>query len=182
LTNTTILVWDLAPATRQNIELAAADLAGLWDDLADVDAPRAYRAIGTLIADPQRSVPYLREHLQPVKEDAPRIRRLIADLDSDQFSVRDAAWKELEKMDDAAHGVLRQALKDASSLELRRRIQLLLSDALSPRKLRQIRAIAVLEQIGNAEARRVLERLASGAAEARQTREAKAALERLARR
>jgi WD40 repeat protein len=181
LVDTTILVWDLAPATRQKIELSAADLERLWTDLAGDDAPRAYRAIGTLIADPQRSVPFLREHLQPVKEDAPRIRRLVADLDSDQFAVRDAAYKELEKMDDAAHGVLRQALKDAKSLELRRRIETLLSDpwvVQSPRKLRQIRAIAVLEQIGNAEARRVLEHLASGVAEARLTREAKAALKR----
>ncbi len=117
-----------------------------------------------------------------MKEDAPRIRRLIADLDSEQFTVREAAVKELEKLDDAAFALLRQALKNKPSLELRRRIEPLLSVpwlVQAPEKLRQIRAVTVLEQSGDAEARKVLERLAGGAAEARQTREAKAALQRL---
>jgi hypothetical protein len=47
--------------------------------------------------------------------------------------------------------------------------------------LRVLRGIQVLERIGTAEARGVLRDLASGAA-ARETREAKAALERLAAR
>ena len=180
--DTTVLLWDLAPATRQKHKLTAADLDHLWTDLAGDDAARAYRAAGTLIADPERAVRFLRDRLHPVKEDAPRIRRLIADLDSEQFAVRDAAGKELEKMDDAAHAVLRQALKGKPSFELRRRIETLLSVPWvirSPEKLRQIRAIMVLEQIGDAEARRVLERLAAGTVEARQTREAMMALQRL---
>ncbi|HTU90359.1 MAG TPA: sigma-70 family RNA polymerase sigma factor [Gemmataceae bacterium] len=182
LRDTNLFVWDLAPATQQKYKLSSADLERIWNELAGDDAARAYRALGMLIADPERAVPFLRERLQPVKEDAPRIRQLIADLDSDQFSIRDAAYKELEKMDDAAHAVLRQALPQAASLELRRRVETLLSVpwiVRSPEKLRQIRAVTVLEQIGDAAARRVLERLAGGAAEARQTREAKAALQRL---
>jgi RNA polymerase sigma factor (sigma-70 family) len=179
--DTSILIWDLAPATRQKRQLTAEELDRLWIDLAGDDAPRAYQAAGTLIADPERSVPFLRDRLHAVKEDAPRIRKLIVDLNSEQFAVRDAARKELETMDDAAHAVLRQALKDATSLEQRRRLEALLSVGWvvrSPEKLRQVRAVTVLEQIGDA--RRVLERLAAGAAEARQTREAKTALQRLA--
>jgi RNA polymerase sigma factor (sigma-70 family) len=185
LPDTNLVIWDLAPTTRQKHKLGADDLARLWSDLAGDDAPRAYQAAGTLIADPERSVPFLRDRLHAVKEDTPRIRKLIVDLNSEQFAVRDAARKELEKMDDAAHAVLRQALKEATSLEQRRRLEALLSVGWvvrSPEKLRQIRAVMVLEQIGDAEARRVLERLAAGAAEARQTREAKAALERLTKR
>jgi WD40 repeat protein len=180
-----VLIWDLAPATRRKRRLNAEDLTHLWSDLASADAARAYQAAAMLIADPEHAVPFLREHQPPVKEDAPRIRRLIADLDSDQFPVRNAAVKELEKMDDAAHAVLRQALKGAPTLELRRRIETLLSVSWlvqAPQKLRQIRAVMVLEQIGDAEARRVLQRLAEGATEARQTREAKAALQRLGKR
>ena len=45
--------------------------------------------------------------------------------------------------------------------------------------LRRLRAIAVLEKLGTPEARRVLERLASGFEGARETRDARAALRRL---
>lgn len=177
-----ILIWDVAPATRQRRQLSAKELGSLWADLAGDDAARAYQAACTLIADPQRAIPYLRERMPAVKADAPRIRRLIADLDSEQFAVRDAARKELEKMDDAAYGVLREALKEAGSLEMRRRIEALLADPFVLRaseKLRQVRAVMVLEQIGAPEARRELERLAGGVADARLTREARTAISRL---
>jgi hypothetical protein len=45
-----------------------------------------------------------------------------------------------------------------------------------------LRAVEVLEQLGTAEAHNLLEKLATGAPEAQQTREAKAALERLKQR
>jgi hypothetical protein len=48
--------------------------------------------------------------------------------------------------------------------------------------LRMLRAIEVLEHIGTAEARELLQKLVEGAPEARLTREAKAALQRLANR
>jgi RNA polymerase sigma factor (sigma-70 family) len=180
--DTNILLWDMAPETRRKRALKADDLDSLWSDLAGTDAARAYRAAGTLIACAEHSVPYLRRRLTPIAEPSPRLRRLIADLDSEQFAVREAARKELRNLGDAAHPALRQALKDKPSLELRKNIQSLLPDTFvvrSPEKLRQIRAIMVLEQIGDTAARRLLQRLTEGTAEARQTREAKAALQRL---
>jgi hypothetical protein len=51
----------------------------------------------------------------------------------------------------------------------------------SPEKLRHLRAIQVLEQIGDDPARQVLEQLAQGAPDARVTEAAKSALNRLAR-
>ena len=65
-------------------------------------------------------------------------------------------------------------------LRLRPRRLLLLLLALLELRLRALRAIEMLEDIGTLEARRVLERLAKGAPEARLTQEAKASLERLA--
>jgi hypothetical protein len=49
----------------------------------------------------------------------------------------------------------------------------------SPEVLRRLRAIRVLERVGSAESRAVLERLAAGAPSAPETREATAALRRL---
>ena len=54
--------------------------------------------------------------------------------------------------------------------------------ARDPGRLRDLRALQVLELAGGADARRALATLAQGALDARLTREAKAALERLASR
>ena len=70
--------------------------------------------------------------------------------------------------------------------EARQRVERLLERpetlALTAGELGTWRGIEVLEYIGTTEARRVLEKLASGAAGARTTEAAKAALERLAQR
>ena len=59
-------------------------------------------------------------------------------------------------------------------------LQQLTRKAMQPESIRDWRAVEVLEFIGTPAARRVLEKLAGGATEALLTREAKAALKRLA--
>jgi hypothetical protein len=106
-------------------------------------------------------------------------------LDSDVFTVRDKATKELRKLGELAEPAYRKALAARPALEMSRRLQELLDDVgqqqwrPSAEDLRQLRAIEALERIGTPEARRLLETLASGANGARQTREARAALQRL---
>ena len=56
------------------------------------------------------------------------------------------------------------------------------NEKLSPDRLQALRAIEALEQIGSPDARKVLDTLAKGMPESRQTREAKAALDRLQQR
>ena len=70
------------------------------------------------------------------------------------------------------------------SPELQQRVERLLArqHTLTGEDLRTWRALSALEHAGTAEARQRLEELAKGAAGARLTREAQAALERLARR
>jgi RNA polymerase sigma factor (sigma-70 family) len=184
--DTTVLLWDVAGLTPAERQEPAGPPERLWEDLA-ADAARADRAMRRLAATPEQALPLLRERLRPVAPpEAQRVRRLIADLNSERFAVRDQAARELEQLGEATEPALRQALAGHPSLEVRRRIEGLLgkwSGAVpAPERLRVLRAVEVLERVGSAEARRVLEALAGGAEGARLTREAAAALRRLGRR
>ncbi len=112
------------------------------------------------------------------------MQRLLADLDSDQFTTRDKAAKELTKLGEPIEPFLRKALEGQPSEEVRRQIKAILEKPRpvpSGETLRTLRAIQVLERIGMPEAREILKKLAAGAAGARETREAQESLERLAR-
>ncbi len=165
---------------------AAVDLERWWTDLGSSDGARAYRAMGQLADASKESVPFLNEHLRPA-EGLPRrrISQLIASLDSDQFAERANAQRELEKLQDVAEEELARTLARKPSPEARKRIEFLLErlDLLdNPERLRALRAVEVLESIDTSEAKRALQRLAGGAAEALQTREARASLERFDKR
>jgi RNA polymerase sigma factor (sigma-70 family) len=190
--DTTVLVWDVAGLTAaERCELPdpkAGPPLKLWEDLAAADCCRADRAIRLLAAAPVQALPLLRQRLQPVaRPDAQRIKRLIADLDSKQFSVRDGAMKQLDELGDLAETALEQVLEGSPTLEVRLRIEGVLARCAAtavpaPERLRFLRALEVLERIGTAEARGILDSLAAGAAQSRLTRYAAASLQRLARR
>jgi HEAT repeat protein len=96
---------------------------------------------------------------------------------------RDAATKELENLGDQAAPALKKALEGKPSPELRKRAEALLAVPFlvrSPEVLQRLRTVQALEYIGSREARQVLEDLAAGDPATRETREAKASLERLA--
>lgn len=185
----TILIWDVSPALRRTREmrkaLAPAELDSLWSDLAREDASKAYRAAALLAADPAKTVSFLKERLRPVATlDEKEIQSLLTDLDSDQFAVRERASKKLASFGEQAEPALRQALEGKPSLEARKRLEALHADAelagrgivRSAEVLRTLRAIRVLEHIGDREARQVLQKLADGDPAARSTQQAKEAL------
>ncbi len=185
--DTTALVWDLRGRPEPKA-LSAAELETLWADLGSDDAVRAYRAIRILATAPGGSVPFLRKHLRPVPPvDENRLKRLIADLDNDDFALRRKAAEELTKFDDQPLAFYHKALACKPSLETRRRLEELLEKAapawwaLSGERLRSLRAIETLELAGTKEAREGLAMLAAGAEGARLTEQAKAALKRLRR-
>jgi HEAT repeat protein len=136
---------------------------------------------------PAKSVPLLSERLRPVPPPAPGvIDRLLADLDNNDFAVRSKAAATLEELGEVAESALRKVLREPPSAEVRRQVERLLANLEVPvppaEHLRLLRALTVLEQTGTPEAVAVLEKLSRGAPEARLTREARAALERLAKR
>jgi len=191
--DTTLLVWDkdalkAEPPAAEATPLDAKALEALWTDLASDDARKEYRALWSLVALPKQAVPLLRERLKPVGAvDGKRLNDLIAELESNQFAVRQKATDELEKLGPMAKSALEKAQKGNASLEARRRVDELLErlkiNSTPPAQtLQALRAVEVLEHIGNAEARQVLQLLAQGAPDAALTMDAKESLERLARR
>jgi hypothetical protein len=133
--DTSILIWSVADLSRQRlpITLSAEELENLWIDLEgdhyhDFLTPHAIRR---LAAAPKSSVAFLNQRLKPDLTRDDRLRRLIADLDSDTFAVRERATRELAAKGKSIEAALRQALGDNLSTEQRRRVQTLL-DAISP--------------------------------------------------
>jgi RNA polymerase sigma factor (sigma-70 family) len=187
--DTTALLWDVAALTGRTkpaaAELSEKERLSLWADLAGEDAARAYQAVGRLAACPRDAVALFRQKLRAVEEaDPQRVAPLLADLDSATFAVREKAFQELVKLGEPAAPAQRRALQEKEmTLEFRRRVERVLekSAGLSPDRLRQVRAVEALEQAATAEARELLQSLAGGIPDARLTREARAALERLAR-
>jgi RNA polymerase sigma factor (sigma-70 family) len=178
----TVLVWD-AVGRRQPAagRLTDQELEGLWAELAGDDAAAAYRAMGALAGSPRQAVALFRRHLKPVAAADPgRLAELVRRLDSDTFAVREKAREELEELGEAAEPALRQALAGAPTVETRRRVEGLLERLGGTEPLRRGRALEVLEWLGDDEAGGLLRALAGGAAGAARTREARAALGRLA--
>jgi WD40 repeat protein len=186
--DSTALAWDLTGRRSGRVTplAAPADLDVCWADLAGDDAGRAFQAIRRLTASPDLAVPLLARHLQPVAPaDEPRVARLIADLDSRQFEVRERASRELDRVGELAVGLCRKALAGQPTDEVRRRLEALLDKHAPPRgeypsaeRRRILRSIEVLEWSESPAARPLLTRLAGGADGAYLTEQARAALRR----
>jgi WD40 repeat protein len=185
----TVLTWDVSDLAASGLspraKLTPAKRDALWQRLAVPDAAKAYPSLWQFVGA-DKVVPFFRERLRPVAAvPEERVTRLIADLQEKQFAVRSRAFKELDRLDHLAEPVVRKALAGRPSLEGRRRMELLLDEwrepTRSPERLQALRALLVLESIGNAEAMKLLRELAGGAPEAWFTQQARASLERLGR-
>jgi WD40 repeat protein len=181
----TALVWDVAGAVgvRKRPAPSAKRLRACWDDLAGEDASKAHQAVWDLSAAPRETVALLWDRVKPAKAASLRsVRGWIAELDSDDPDVREAATKALAGAGQGALPAVREAAK-SPSLEVRRRAGLVIEALTEPvvagETLRALRAVEALERIGTERARRLLLRLAGGPPEARLTQEADAALRRL---
>ncbi len=188
----TVLLWDVTGLQGKDrprsASLSAKDLQTLWEELKSAEAAAAYRAIKKLVAGSKDSIPFMQKHLRPVcPVDSATLARLVADLDSEDFSTREQATEQLEKQAELAEPELRRALRGDPPLERRQRIERLLErvsvqrDNPSPERLRMLRAVEALERMDAPAARRALEQYAKGAPAADLTKEAKLALERLAK-
>jgi RNA polymerase sigma factor (sigma-70 family) len=180
-TDGTILLWDLAPAGRPGLLRDGLDQA--WATLASADPTKAWGAVWQLQDAPELAVEALRARMKPAAS-AAEAAALVKLLDAEDFATREKAAERLRGLGSKAEPALRRALEGTLSLEMRLRVRRLLEpfDLARPvdeNDLRDVRAVQVLELIGNPSARRLLKELAGGEKGVRLTRYASEALARL---
>jgi WD40 repeat protein len=182
--DSTILTWDLTHGAKKNLldrpVLAGKELDKLWADL-DSDANRADRAIWLLALAPRQSVPFLKERLRPASPvAADQVARLLADLDSSRYAVRQNAKEALDALGEGVEPALRRALDAKPTLEARRRIGQVL-ETRAKAMLRHVRAIEALEQSGDPSAGEIFAMLAKDSPSLQVKQRAAAAIEQAAK-
>src|SRR5262249_27213922 len=140
------------------VPLSSEKLEALWTALGSGDAAQAYQAQTQLTTAPKEALAFLKARLHVTAEPSlERVPALIADLDADEFAVREKAAGELEKLGDTAEPALRKALKGGLSAEARRQIERLLEKLgdLPPEHLQALRTLEVLEHLETPESRQL---------------------------
>lgn len=184
----TVYVWDVAGMFEpERHELAEEELSRLWAGLGRTEADTALRDMVCLAGSPRQAVPFLHQRLRTfLPKGADQLSRLIADLDDDDFAVREKATEQLYQLGIASTLALRRDGEDPHSPESRRRIERLVKNQQrieeTPSYLQLVRAISVLERLGTERAREALSELTQAAPDTFVGREAKGASKRLAQR
>jgi hypothetical protein len=166
----------------------AITVAEAWESLDSLDPILSYRAWGSLLENRQRAIETIKAGFGGIAAEQEKIRRWIRELDHDEFRTREAARRSLLKAGLRAAAALTDPGRKKLGTEGEERVRLIL-DALEQQglripesglygePLRCVRGVRVLETLGGKEARVVIAEAAKGPADARLTKEAKAALE-----
>ena len=132
--DTTALVWDGGRFIKNDPPrgaLTAEQVKSLWHDLA-ADPVKAYQAIIAYRVAAKQAVVQFKEQLKPaVGVDAQRIEQLISELEMAKYETRQKATDELEKLGELAEPALRKAMAKGPSLEMRRRLDMLVEKIVS---------------------------------------------------
>src|SRR5262245_9858359 len=156
---------------------AKPDLSALWQDLGDADGEKAFRAMRHMAARRDETVSFLSNILPAAARTATaqHVEALMRQLDSERFAERNKAQQELVRLDWQVLGVLRKAAQGSGTLESKRRLEQLIGRIEGPpggSKLRDHRAVELVEWIGSAAAKELLERWGKGEPESPLTQEA----------
>jgi len=188
-TDGSVILWKVPvhqpPAGRDTMTTAEA-----WESLDALEAEGAYRTMGCLLSHPGRAVEVIRDGIRGMAGEQDKLRKWIAELDHDEFRVREAARRAILKTGLRGAAALNNPDRKKLGPEGEQRVRLILEaleadglripeSGLFGEPLRTTRGVRILETIGGAAARATLEEIAKGPAELRVTKEAKAALETL---
>ena len=179
---------DLVHGSDKPQQLRPQDLDLVWSELTSPDPLRGSRALAQLTSSPELALPHVKTRLTPTPHfDAVRVRKLMTELDHDEFTIREAATDQLEKYSEAIRPLLRESLREGkvsaeAASRMRRLVERLDGLEPPPERLRESRVVQSLEWMATPEARVQLERLATGQPGSPLTVEAVQALARLGKR
>lgn len=138
----------------------AQSFESAWNDLGSDDAAVAYQTIVRLTRSSEPVPQFLYVKMRASRRsDYGEVDRLIADLDGPSFQARQAAAQRLKELGKRAEARLLKAAKNGS-VEFRRRTEEVL-EGFPAERVRDARALEVLERIGDDAAKEVLRKLAS---------------------
>ena len=186
-----IRLWrfaDLVHGDDKPRKLGPEDLDQVWIDLASPEPLVGCRAMVRLATAPALALPYLEKRLSPTPRlDDAKVRKLMTELDHDDFAVRERATEELEKYSEALRPLLRKALRERklsaeAATRVRRLLERLDGTELAPERLREARVLQSLEWMATPAAQTQLALLAKGQPGSPLAEEAAQALARLSRR
>ena len=186
--DTTILRWDATGVgpTLPSAKLNPGEWNDTWNTLATEDTAKGHATVWKCVGGGDDRVGLIEKSLYLV--DPKHVDQLFEDLKSEVYKTRESATAELERYGRWMEGRLQEAVKGKNTLEVQRRLERLLgklnvpgSITLNQERLRTRRVMMILEQIGDAGAIRVLDKLAGGAAEPSLQEEAAFASTRLKR-
>jgi hypothetical protein len=148
------------------LALPANELAALWNDLASPNYETANRAWQKLGGAGDNAMGMLREQIRTIAVpavDMKKIEQLLADLNAEKFATREQAGKKLLDFGELAIIPIKGELEKSPSLEVRRRIELLLKKIgerpTTPDRQRVLDAIELLERVGTAKAHALIEEI-----------------------
>ncbi len=172
-----IYIWDIfgkhqMPETPWMVEEAAV----LWENLGNVKAEPAFKAMCHLIQHPQPAVAFLKARMShPKLPDGETFGKRVADLDAPEFEVRKTAHDELERLAPFLLDKLTRATSVQTTVEMRQRLARIIEIGKRPHpeRLRQIRILEILEQLEPTLADPLLRIIAAGPESATWSREAR---------
>lgn len=177
----TITVWNLDQLRKASPKVQPKEKPDLWAKLGEENH---FEAIWKLHAEPDVALKLFAEKLPVVaKADAKQAEKWISELSSSEYTVREAAEKELAALGESAVEYLQAAVSMPANAEAGKRLELLnarlTSLKKSPNHLRMLRVLEITERIGTPEAVKLLEHWAGGAPKASLTVEATRSLSRI---
>jgi hypothetical protein len=189
LQDTTAVAWSVPAALRElkpeSQPVPREEQEAVWKLLASPSAGEGQLAVRQLLGDPDAALSLVRKHLKPAREpDAAVVNDLIKKLDADDFAIRSAAKEQLAPLAAMIEPALQETVKTSDSAEQRQACRELLGLKGAPlvtvaSDLLAMRAVQLLESIQTPAAADKLKELSGGARDARLTKEAATALQRL---